>query len=565
MRSRIRVKATPRFRRQRDARGGYVLVALLASSAIMLATLALAIPRMAVQSQRIKEETLVYRGKQYRRAIELYFREHKKYPEELDDLEDTNGVRYLRKRYRDPLTGEDQWRLIHVGKDGRFKDSLIYDLAEEVEESGEEDGFGSSFGRSSAPSSFGAGGPAPGQGTAPFSLGGSPGLGSGVPAQLADRRSGMIPGAPQPGQFQGGARARAVRQSVAPDGTQQVRYNQGFEFPVGAPQPGQGQGTVPRSARTGNRFGSRPTIATCCRAKCRCMRIDRRRPDPNAPFGQQGQQGPGRPGFVPGRGLQSLGGVLPAGVLPQQTGGRPAYGAGSAPGQSPFPVLPPGASVGGAPAAFGPQGAGASATNIIQRLLTTPRPGGLAGLQGYQQVQAAGAAGAAAAFTEGIAGVASMVEDFGVKTYQGREMYNEWEFVYDYRKDMGNGTGLAGGQPGSGAPRGLGMNPGMAGGIAPNRQQGIAAPRSPAPGGFGGFGAAGGRAPGTASRPGSGYGAQPGGAGPYQPSPNGPYQPPGTPAPSPYETIPGAPNPSRTDGPQPLYPPPAPHVDPRRK
>ena len=48
----------------------YVLVALLASSAIMLATLALAIPRMAVQSQRIKEETLVYRGKQYQRAIE---------------------------------------------------------------------------------------------------------------------------------------------------------------------------------------------------------------------------------------------------------------------------------------------------------------------------------------------------------------------------------------------------------------------------------------------------------------------------------------------------------------
>ncbi len=528
---------------QRDPQGGYVLVALLASSAIMLAALALAIPRMAVQSQRVREETLVYRGKQYQRAIRLYFREHKKYPEELDDLEDTNGVRYLRKRYKDPLTGEDQWRMIHIGADGRFKDSLIYDLAEEADES-EDDGFGSSFDHANGPSSFGD------------------------PAHLAGLRDGAPSSRPLPGQFQGGVRARAVRKSVAPDQTQQVRYNQGFEFPVGTQAAGPGPAVGPN----GQPIQQPPDYRTMLPSQMPMHENRPRPPNPNAPFGQRRQQQPGRPGFGAGRGLQGLGGVLPAGVLPS-----PA--AGPTPGQLPSGSARPPVTAGGAPAAFGRQGAGGSATSIIQRLLTTPRPGGLAGLQGYQQ-QAASAGGAAAAFQEGIAGVASMVEDLGVKTYAGREMYNEWEFVYDYRKDMGNGMNPAGGgtgaRPQGAAARGLGSNPGVAGGIAPNSRQRRADPRSPAlRGGYpGGFGAANSQSPGTASRPGYGYGAQPSGAGPYQPTANDPYRPAGnnlyrpTGTPSPYGVTPGAAGPSqsnRPDGPPLPYRPPASNADPRKR
>lgn len=41
----------------------------------------------------------------------------------------------------------------------------------------------------------------------------------------------------------------------------------------------------------------------------------------------------------------------------------------------------------------------------------------------------------------GIAGVASKSEDPGIKTYNDRSKYNEWEFVYDPRKDKTNPMG----------------------------------------------------------------------------------------------------------------------------
>jgi hypothetical protein len=81
-----------------------------------------------------------------------------------------------------------------------------------------------------------------------------------------------------------------------------------------------------------------------------------------------------------------------------------------------------------------------SAADLIRNLLTTPRPGGLAGLRGAQGAQAQ----ARPNFAEGIAGVASRVEQRGVKVYNEREFYNEWEFVYDYRQDAAM-TGLMGG------------------------------------------------------------------------------------------------------------------------
>ena len=37
------------------------------------------------------------------------------YPQNLDDLETTRNIRFLRRRYKDPMTGKDAWRLIHVG------------------------------------------------------------------------------------------------------------------------------------------------------------------------------------------------------------------------------------------------------------------------------------------------------------------------------------------------------------------------------------------------------------------------------------------------------------------
>ena len=108
-------------------------------------------------------------------------------------------------------------------------------------------------------------------------------------------------------------------------------------------------------------------------------------------------------------------------------GGSSAFGAQAGRRQSQF----------GGQGNFASPGAGGQAANVIRNLLTSPRPGGLAGIRAGQTRSQAGGA----SFTGGIAGVATKAEEFGVKVYQQREMYNEWEFVYDYR-----GVG-AGGQP----------------------------------------------------------------------------------------------------------------------
>ena len=82
-----------------------------------------ALPTALVQTQRDREEELIFRGEQYRRAVQMYVRKFGRYPNSLDDLEETNGVRFLRRRYRDPVTGEEEWRMIHIGPGGTFPDS----------------------------------------------------------------------------------------------------------------------------------------------------------------------------------------------------------------------------------------------------------------------------------------------------------------------------------------------------------------------------------------------------------------------------------------------------------
>ena len=82
----------------------------------MLIALAVAAPRIATSIQRDKEIELVHRGEQYRRAIKLYYRKFGTYPTSIDQLVNTNNIRFLRKRYTDPITGKDDWRIIHLGQ-----------------------------------------------------------------------------------------------------------------------------------------------------------------------------------------------------------------------------------------------------------------------------------------------------------------------------------------------------------------------------------------------------------------------------------------------------------------
>ena len=71
-------------------------------------------PRVAFESERDKEQLLIDRGAQYQRAIQVYFVTFKRYPSRIEDLENTNDHRFLRRRYIDPYTGKNEWRLIHT-------------------------------------------------------------------------------------------------------------------------------------------------------------------------------------------------------------------------------------------------------------------------------------------------------------------------------------------------------------------------------------------------------------------------------------------------------------------
>ena len=388
----------------RDAQGGYVLLALLVGASIVLVMLARQLPRDAMSAQRVREQKLIDRGEAYSRAIELYFREQKKYPKTLRDLERTDGRTYIRGPVEnDPMT-KGEWRIIKMGPDGRFKDSLLYDIEEE-------DGFGGSRRR----------------------------------RDLAAGSSGYIP----MGQFRGGDRARMERESDAPENPLESQGTYGGAFTGSEAQQFDADGNpIPPQQQE----PQQPDYAQVP-------------PDqvpenagqlPLQPGGIPGM--PGQPGAGPNQpngGMRPSRGSIGARRLAGGFGGFGSAAAGQGAGMQQQQAVPPGGAAG--------LGAGGNqASQLISRLLTTPRPGGLAGLrsggaQGMQQQAQNGPM-----FEEGIAGVASTADEVGVKVYRGQENYKLWEFVYDYRDDQ-QGLGGVGGAPGGAMPGEGTLAPGQPG------------------------------------------------------------------------------------------------------
>jgi type II secretory pathway pseudopilin PulG len=98
-----------RNRRQR----GYVLLTLLLTTSLLVVAAAVVAPMITLQIKRDREEELIHRGMEYRRAIRAYVKHTGNFPLSLDQLENASGNRYLRRRYKDPMTGKD-FRLLHM-------------------------------------------------------------------------------------------------------------------------------------------------------------------------------------------------------------------------------------------------------------------------------------------------------------------------------------------------------------------------------------------------------------------------------------------------------------------
>jgi len=95
---------------------GYVLLSVMLLMALMLIALSVELPRIRQQIRREKEEELIHRAREYTGAIKRFYRKFGRYPLTIEQLENTNNFRFLRKRYKDPMTGKDDWRLIHQGE-----------------------------------------------------------------------------------------------------------------------------------------------------------------------------------------------------------------------------------------------------------------------------------------------------------------------------------------------------------------------------------------------------------------------------------------------------------------
>ena len=357
--------------RQPGQEAGFALLFVFLLAACIAISLYMELPRVVFEAQRSREELLIARGEQYKRAIQLYFRFTRgQYPPSLDALENTNNRRFLRKRYKDPMTGEEDWRIVHAGPGGVLTDSLV------TKPPGAEKESESSTTATAAE-------PPP-------------------PVWLQQRPSDR---GPQPVAGQGGLEQPSPesQEAAAPPVEQQQQPVAGYPQPAeGQPSPVQEPGLAQPMAGPGQPMGTgfQPGFPMAPRVS--------------------GQQPPYPPVPIPG--LQQPAGqpyVQPPVVFaPGQP--QPSSPAQTADTSGPFSQ----------PGLSGPPGAPGSnpAADMIRRLLTTPNPRGLAAIQ-----RASSPAGPQ--IGGGIAGVASKLEAEGIKVYGDRTKYNEWEFVYDPRQE----------------------------------------------------------------------------------------------------------------------------------
>jgi type II secretory pathway pseudopilin PulG len=75
-----------------------MLITLTLVLALMAIALLAAVPNIRQQILRDREDEMRHRGTAYMRAIQHYYKKFGKYPNKVEDLENTNNQRFLRKR-----------------------------------------------------------------------------------------------------------------------------------------------------------------------------------------------------------------------------------------------------------------------------------------------------------------------------------------------------------------------------------------------------------------------------------------------------------------------------------
>lgn len=108
---------------------GFTYISLLFAIVIIGVSLSAIGRQWSLIDRADKEEELLFRGDQFVRAIDAYYKsahgQANLYPKNFESLlKDPRSLaprRYLRKIYKDPLTGEADWIPIKEKKSGRIK------------------------------------------------------------------------------------------------------------------------------------------------------------------------------------------------------------------------------------------------------------------------------------------------------------------------------------------------------------------------------------------------------------------------------------------------------------
>jgi type II secretory pathway pseudopilin PulG len=103
--ARLRARTAAASDRSGLDEGGYLLAVLLIGMAVAAVWASVSLPAWRFQAQREKELELIFRGEQYARAIALYYmKNNRTLPSDVDQLVQGH---YLRKKWKDPVTGKD--------------------------------------------------------------------------------------------------------------------------------------------------------------------------------------------------------------------------------------------------------------------------------------------------------------------------------------------------------------------------------------------------------------------------------------------------------------------------
>jgi len=148
---------------------GFALILVMVTAAVILISLTVALPSVYQEGQREREEELIFRGLQYARAIAGFHQKFQRYPTSVQDLTKlTNGFRFLRKEFADPMTLGGKWRFIHANAQGVLLDS-----------------------KTQGPPTGGLGQPGAAQGAGGFGTSGTTGMGGGGFGQQGTGTSGF--------------------------------------------------------------------------------------------------------------------------------------------------------------------------------------------------------------------------------------------------------------------------------------------------------------------------------------------------------------------------------------